>query len=267
MLFRSLLPAVTAFVLFTATLPAQQPESALPALAAEEHPFLEWGGEYPRWSRLTPRQGVADIRLAIERAKQKLEAICRVQPQDATWENTFGAYESLDREVFTAQVLLDNLASLMDSPEVRAAQLEVAPLLAEFESSIAANERLWAVVRGASTAPWVGSLSPARQRYVQQVVDAFKDSGADLPAAKKARKMEIEKELAGLYLQFDKNCKDSANAWQLVITDKSKLAGLSEDWMTRAAATALERGFGTPESPQWVVTLDFNSVGDVLRYC
>lgn len=268
MLFRSLLITVSASVLFSTPLTAQQQVlPALPTLSAEQHPFIEWGGEYPRWSRLTPQQAVADIRLAIERAKQKLEAICQVKPHEATWENTFGAYESLDSEVFTSQVLLANLGSLMDSPEVRAAQLEVAPLAAEFDSSIAANDRLWAVIRSASSAPWVRQLSPARQRYVQQVVDAFKDSGADLPADKKARKMEIEKELAGLYLKFDKNCKDSVNAWQLVIEDKSRLAGLSEDWMARATATALERGFGTPESPQWIITLDYNSVGDVLRYC
>ena len=95
-------------------------------LAAEEHPFLEWGGEYPRWSRLTPARGVADVRLAIERAKQKLENICRVQPQEATWENTFGAYEQLCREIFTVDVLLSNLFNLMDSPEVRAAQNSLA---------------------------------------------------------------------------------------------------------------------------------------------
>ncbi len=269
MLFRSLLLTVAVSALFASPLAAQQSceSPALPALAAEEHPFLEWGGEYPRWSRLTPARGVADGRLAIERAKQKLENICRVQPQEATWENTFGAYEQLCREIFTVDVLLSNLFNLMDSPEVRAAQMEVAPLVAEFDSSISANDRLWSVIRAASGAPWVGSLSPARQRYVQQVLDAFKDSGADLPADKKARKMEIEKELAGLYIQYDKNCKDALDAWQLVITDKSKLAGLSEDWMARAATRARERGFGTPEAPQWLITLEYASVGDVLRHC
>ena len=269
MLSRSLLLTVAVSALFASPLAAQQSceSPALPVLAAEEHPFLEWGGEYPRWSRLTPARGVADVRLAIERAKQKLENICRVQPQEATWENTFGAYEQLSREIFTVDVLLSNLFNLMDSPEVRAAQMEVAPLVAEFDSSISANDRLWSVIRAASGAPWVGSLSPARQRYVQQVLDAFKDSGADLPADKKARKMEIEKELAGLYIQYDKNCKDALDAWQLVITDKSKLAGLSEDWMARAASRALERGFGTPESPQWIITLEYASVGDVLRHC
>ena len=85
MLFRSLLLTVAVSAFFATPLMAQQqPGHALPTLAAEEHPFLEWGGEYPRWSRLTPAKGVADIRLAIDRARQKLETICQVPPQGAT---------------------------------------------------------------------------------------------------------------------------------------------------------------------------------------
>ena len=264
MKLRILLLTAAAWV---APLQAQQTESPLPVLAAEQHPFLAWEREYPRWSRMTPQQGVADIRLAIERARQRIEGICQVQPADAVWDNTFGAFEQMEHELATAEALLYNLFCLMDTPEVRAAQAEVTPLTAEVASSISANERLWAVMRHASTCPWVRSLSAARQRYVQQVVDSFKDSGADLPAGKKARKMQIEKELAELCLQFDKNCKDSVDSWYLVIDDASRLAGLSEDWMSRAAAKAQERGFGSPEKPCWLITLDYASVGDVLRLC
>ncbi len=269
MMFRSLLLTAAVLACFAQMPPlqARQSELDLPALSAEQHPFLEWGGEYPRWSRMNPQQGGADIRLALERARKRIEAICQVQPAEATWENTFAVYEQMDREVDVAEAALYNLFCLMDTPEIRAAQAEVTPLVAEFASSISSNERLWAVIRHASQCDWVRTLPADRQRYVQQVVDAFKDSGADLPADKKARKMQIEKELAELALQFDKNCKDSVTAWELVITDKSRLAGLSEDWFASAAAKALKRGFGTPEQPQWLVTLDYASVGDVLRYC
>ena len=248
-------------------LQAQQTEFPAPALAAEQHPFLEWGGDYPRWSLMTPERGVADIRLAIQRAQERIDAICRVQPQEMTWENTFAAFDAVDVELGYADQLLSNLAYLMDSPEVRAAMDEVTPLITEFGASITANDKLWAVMRTASTQPWVRRQSPARQRFVQEVVDMFKDSGADLPADKKARKLEIEKEIAALCLQYEKNCKDSTNAWQLVITDAAQLAGMSPEWMARAAAKAQEKGFGTPEQPQWLITLDYASVGDVLRHC
>ena len=57
-----------------------------------------------------------------------------------------------------------------DSPEVRAAMEEVTPEMAEFSSSITSNDRLWSVIRQAATQPWVRQLSPARQRFVQEVV-------------------------------------------------------------------------------------------------
>ncbi len=257
----------TAVCMLAGNLTPLQAETTQAGLSAAQHPYLAWEGLYPSWSALTPQRGVADIRKGIELAQQRIEAICQVQPGQATWENTFAVYDALDLELGYADQLMSNMAYLMDSPEWRAAMDEASPLLAEYNASITSNERLWAVLRGASTQPWVRQLSPARQRFVQQVVDSFKDSGADLPADKKARKLEIEKELAALYLKFDKNCKDSANAWQLVIKDKAQLAGMSPEWMSRAATKAQERGFGTPETPQWLITLDYASVVDVLRYC
>ena len=268
MTFRSLLFAVVVSAVCSTPLFAQQQNAAgLPVLVADEHPFLEWGGAYPRWSRMTPAQGAADIRLAVQRAQQRIEAICQVKPEEATWENTFAAFDMLDWEVDCADQLLSNLEYLMDSPEVLAAVEEVMPLIAEYNASITSNSRLWEVMRHASMQPWVRTLSPARQRFVQQVVDTFKDSGADLSAEQKARKLAIGKEMAELRLKYEKNCKDSVNAWQLVITDKARLAGMSPDWMERAAAKAQERGHGTPEQPQWLITLDYASVGDVLRHC
>ncbi len=257
----------TAFWMLCGAFTPLQAQVSQPELSAAQHPYLVWEGGYPRWSALTPQQAVADIRKGIELAEQRIEAICRVQPGQAAWENTFAVYDTLDVELGYADQLLSNLAYLMDAPEWRAAMDEVSPLIAEYNASISSNEQLWKVLREASTRPWVRQLSPARQRFVQEVIDAFKDSGVDLPADKKARKLEIEKELAALELQFDKNCKDSANAWQLVISDKAQLAGLSPEWMSRAAAKAQERGFGTPDNPQWLITLDYASVVDVLRQC
>ena len=255
------------FAAVFAMLGAVAPLHAQQTPPVDPHPYLNWQGNYPRWSALTPERGAVDIRKSIELAQQRVEAICQVQPGQASWENTFAIYDELDKELGYVDQLMGNLSYVMDSPEWRAVLDEVSPLVAEFYSSLTSHERLWAVLRDASSQPWVSQLSPARQRYVQEVIDAFKDSGADLPPEKKARKLEIEKEMAALRLQFDKNCKDSANAWQLVITDKARLAGMSPEWMARAAAKAQERGFGSAENPQWLITLDYSSVGDVLRYC
>lgn len=247
---------------------AQEPQPAAPAAQTEQaqHPFFQFD-LYPRWSQLTPEQGMADVRRGMEIARAKMEALCSLKPEEMTYENTFAQYEEMTDELGSAEVLLYHLSCVMDSPEVRAAQEALLPETSAFYSALSANEQLWATIKAAAAQPWVRTLSAQKQRYVQQVVDSFKDSGADLPADKKARKAEIEKELSELTLKFGKNVLDSTNAWELVIKDKAQLAGMSEDWMSQAAAAALEKGYGTEENPQWLVTLQLNSYYEVLRYC
>lgn len=241
-------------------------EAAVAQSEQVQHPFYQFD-LYPRWSQMTAERGMADVRRAIELARANVEALCAVKPEEMTYENTFALYEKLTDELGTAETLLYHLSNVMDSPEVREAQETLVPETSAFYSSLSANEKLWETIKTAAAQPWVRSLSAQKQRYVQQVVDSFKDSGADLPADKKARKAEIEKELSELTLKFGKNVLDSTNAWELVIKDKAQLAGMSENWLNQAAAAALEKGYGTEAEPQWLVTLQLNSYYELLRYC
>ncbi len=249
-------------------LTAQQTETA-PASAtasAASHPFYQWD-MYPRWSHMTAEQAVKDARRGMKLAQERIDAICRVTPAESCYENTFGAFELAAEEMDLTGSLLHHLSSTMDSPEFRAAQETLMPEMSAFSSSVIANEKLWAVISDAAQQPWVRDLSPAKQRFVQQVVDSFRDSGAALSPEQKARKAEIQLVLSKLTLQFSKNVLDSTNAWQLVITDKAKLAGCSADWMERAAEAAREKGFGTPENPQWLITLQYPSYSEVMKNC
>lgn len=251
-----------------AMMPALQAEEAAAGAPAQvqQHPYLS-DALYPAWSQLTPERGVVDVRLALGKAKAALEAICRVKPEEATYENVFAAYEMMGEDLDRAESLLAHLGSVMDSPALREAQETLLPELTEFSSGVTSNEQLWNVVKNAAAQPWVKQLDAEHQRFVQQVVDGFRDSGADLPADKKARKMEIQKEMTMLRHDFSKRVLDSTNAWKWVVTDKAELAGLSDSWLERAAGAALAAGYGSKENPQWLITLDFSSCGDVLRDC
>ena len=230
------------------------------------HPFFE-PTLYPAWSRMTPQQALTDIRAAMRLARERKDAICRVAPEEATWENVFGAFENMDRELDRADTLMHHLSSVMDSPELRAAQEELIPELSAFSSSITADEKLWSVIKAAAAAPWVKQLSPAKQRFVRQLVDSFRDSGADLSPEQKARLAEINKEISTLTHQFSKNVLDATNAWQWVVEDPAQLSGMSKDWLDRAAHDALKKGLGTPEKPVWLITLGDPSAREVIYHC
>ena len=244
-------------------------ESVAPAQvenAKNEHPFFQ-DKPYPAWSQLTPAQALTDARVAIKRVYTRIDAICKITPEEATFENTFLALADASRELDQVQGYMHHLSSVMDSPEMRDAQKELLPELNKLSADINSNEQLWAVIKSAAAQPWVKQLSSQKQRFVQQTVDSFKDSGADLSPEKKARKAEIQAEMSELTLNFAKNVLDSTNAWELIITDPAELAGMREDWMAAAAADALKHGYGTPEKPAWRITLEYTSYGNVLSDC
>ena len=241
-------------------------DQAPAAAAAEAHPFFA-DTLYPAWSALTPAQGAADVRAAIQLAKERQAAIRSIKPEDATYENVFGAFEKMTAELERAEGLLHHLSAVMDSEELRAVQEALIPESSAFSSAVPADAQLWSVIKSAAAQPWVQQLSPAKQRYVQQVVDFFKDSGADLDAVKKERLAAIHKELSGLTHQFNKNVLDSSNAWEWRVSDPTQLQGMSESWMARAADAARQKGYGTPEKPEWLVTLDDTSAREVIMNC
>ncbi len=230
------------------------------------HPFFQ-DMPYPAWSQMTPQQGIADTRAALALAYQRIEGICNIKPEEATFENTFLALNLASDELGQVQGYMHHLASVMDNEELRNAQESLISELNEFDARLIANDRLWAVIKNAAAQPWVKELSPAKQRFVQQTVDSFVDGGADLSAEKKVRKAAIEEELSKLTLQFAKNVLDSTNAWKFLVTNKEELAGMSDDWMAKAQEDAKACGFGSEEKPAWLITQDYTSVGPVLRDC
>lgn len=230
---------------------------------SQEHPFFD-ASATPAWHLLTPEQAEKDIPCALQRAKERIEAIAAVT--EPTYENTFGALQYFDRELDTATSLMSHLSSVMDSPAQRAAEQKLMPQVAAFQSSIVLNERLWNVLKRAAALPWVHDLDPERKRFVELTMDNFKTCGADLPADRKARLAEIHQELELLTQKYAQNVLDSTNAWQLVLTDEKEVAGMPESWLRTARLQALDKGYGTPEKPCWLVTLQNTSSGPVMKF-
>lgn len=233
---------------------------------AEQHPYFD-DMPYPAWSKLTAEQALKDAPVAMRLANARLDAIRSLEPAQMTFENTFVALAASTRELERVSDYLRTRASTMDAPDVREAQEALMPELNHFYSSLMSDGRLWDVLRTAAAQPWVAQLSEQKKMFVEQTLDGFRDNGAELPADKKARKAQIEQELSELKLQFGKNVLDSTNAWELIVTDKARLAGMSDNWMAAAQADAAERGYGTPDKPAWRVSLKAGSAGTVLRDC
>lgn len=226
------------------------------------HPFLS-PDFHVRWSTLVPEAVEPDIRQALDSAKASIEAICAQDPEAATYESAFLALEKATEELGRGWGRLHHLDSVADHPAQREALNRMLPDVTDFYSSISLNDRLWAVIKAVGEGPQVAKLDTVAKRFVAETLADFRQSGADLPPEQKQRVAEIEAELSKLTKQYAEHVLDSTNAWELVITDEAKLAGLPESAMAAAAANARAKGL---EAPAWRFTLQFPSMFPLMQH-
>jgi len=229
------------------------------------HPFLASDFQV-RWSTLTAEHIEPDIRHALDRSKQAIEAICTQDCAAATYESTFVALEKATEELDRGWERLNHLDSVCDHPAQREALNKMLPEVTDFHSSIPLNERLWAVLKAVGEAPEISRLDPVKQRFVSETLADFRQSGADLPPPQKERIAAIEAQLSRLTKHYSEHVLDSTNAWDLVITDDAQLAGLPESALAAAAANARAKGIATDVQPAWRFTLHFPSMFPVMQH-
>ncbi len=230
------------------------------------HPFLDQRDDI-RWSTLKPEFVLEDINIALETARKNIDQIVALgtSGDELNYENTFGALEAAGDDLGWAWGLLSHLTSVCDSESMREAHGGMLPAVTEFYSGIALNDGLWSVLKKYGESPAVRELTEIQQRHVQETIEDFLESGADLSTEKKTRLMELESELAEATKTFSENVLDATNAWELVVEDESEIAGLSKTARDAALESAIQKGFATKEDPKWRFTLHMPSFFPVME--
>jgi oligopeptidase A len=227
-----------------------------------ENPFLD-PSFHIRWTALKPDLVEPSIDEALRRAEAALQAI-EAGEGPPTFENTFLALDEATDGLNRAWSRVTHLQSVADSPELREAHNRVLPRVSAFLACIPLRSALWERLRAfAARAP---ALSAVRSRFVGETVAEFREAGADLPASGRARLEDIQSELAQLTQRFSDNVLDATNAWQLVVDDEARLAGLPAHAKARALADAAAKGIGTRERPAWRFTLHAPSGEPLMTY-
>lgn len=235
-------------------------------MSESSHPFL---GEdfFLRWSSLVPGAVVPDIRKALETAQARIDDLCGdFEPSELNFENTLLALEEATLDLSHAWGLVSHLDSVRNSDELREAYNEMLPEVTNFFSRIPLNEKLWKRVKAYSESDGAAWLEGARARFLDETVKDFVRSGADLPPEKKERLEKVQAELARITQKFSENVLDSTNAWELVLEDDSRLAGLPETAKEVLRAEAAAKDLGSDEDPAYRITLKAPVFIPVLEY-
>ncbi len=190
-------------------------------------------------------------------------ALAQISEQEAkpSFENTLLALEAATEKLEIVSTLVGHLESVATSPALREAYNKVDPLISEFYSSIPLNEGLWKALKDFEKTSGAANLSGAKKRFFQKTMDEFRRHGAELDSAGKERLSAINVELSRVTTLFGQHVLDATNAFELLIEDESRLAGLPDD-----AREAARQSAASKDKPGWRFTLQAPSFIPAMTY-
>ncbi|HSN84585.1 MAG TPA: M3 family metallopeptidase [Polyangiales bacterium] len=223
------------------------------------NPLIQLGFEIP-FDQIEAAHVEPAIDELLARSRAAVDAIV-AHAGPRTYDDTLAALEDATEPLERAMTVVDHLESVATSDALRAAYNATQPKVSAFWSELAMNEGLYAAVREFSETQEAAALPPTEKRFLTKTLDDFRRHGAELGPEDKAKLQSIEVELAKLTTAFSQNVLDETNAFELVITDESKLAGLPESARQAAAENAKAKG-----REGWRFTLHAPSMIPVLTY-
>lgn len=200
------------------------------------------------------------FQIAIENAKQEIDAICQ-NSETPNFENTILALETSGEQLSRVSSIFFNMNSAETNPEIQKIAQEVSPMLSEFSNDIRLNPVLFQRVKTVYDQKDKLNLNAEQLRLLDKSYKNFSRNGANLSEEKKEKLRAIDKELAGLSVQFGQNALAETNAYSKNITNQSDLKGLPDYVIAEAKSQAEKRN-----QQGWTFTLQIPSYLPFMTY-
>ena len=223
------------------------------------NPLIQLGFEIP-FDQIEAAHVEPAVDALLASAQTAVDAIAE-SDEPRTYANTLGALEEATELLERTMTVVDHLESVATTDALRAAYNATRQRVSAFWSELAMNDGLYQAVRAFAASDEAGALPPTEKRFLEKTLDDFRRHGAELSPEDKAKLQAIEIDLTKLTTEFSQNVLDETNAFELIITDESKLAGLPESAKQAAAENASAK-----DLEGWRFTLHAPSMIPVLTY-
>jgi len=197
---------------------------------------------------------------AMKQHMQNVDAIIN-NPDVATFENTIVALEHSGALITKVSSPFYNLLSSETTDELQDIAEKISPIVTEHSNSINLNEKLFARVKTVYLQKDKLKLTPEQQMLLKDTYEGFTKSGANLSDADKAIYRELTKELGLLTLQYGQNVLKETNKFSLLITNKTLLTGLPDDFLQVLASNAKKAG-----KEGWLLNLKATCYVPFMKY-
>jgi oligopeptidase A len=212
------------------------------------------------FGRIGHRHVISAVNQLLTEADGALEAL-GANTAPATFSNTFAALEQATEPLEWAMGLVEHLESVATTPDFRSAYNAVLPKVSAFWSGLPLRAALYQRLRAFAETEAAQALGSIEKRFVRKTLDDFRRHGAELDEGQKQELSRVDQELSQLTTRFAQHVLDASNAFELIIDDDNKLAGLPASALAAARDSAQAKG-----KTGFRFTLQAPSVVAVLNY-
>lgn len=230
--------------------------------AMHTNPFLtvyDTPYEIPPFDKISYDDYLPALDAGIAQKKEQIEAIV-ANADEATFDNTIMPLERSGEILERVAMVFYALDESNSSPEMVEIAETFYPKYSQFADEMTMNDGLFARIKHVYENR--DTLDADKKRAVEEYYRDFVRNGALLSDASKEELKKVNTELANLYLTFNKNLLNATNAFEIVVEDSLRLAGLPSSSIAQAADEAKTRNM----EGKWVFTLHAPSRLPLLQY-
>ncbi len=195
------------------------------------NPLLDFAG-LPRFDSIQPTDVQPAISQLLNESRSEVERL--LSPAVAsTWDDFAQPLQDNLERLSRAWGIVGHLHSVNDIPPWREAYNAMLPEVTTFYAGLGQNLALFKRYQAMAASPAFNTLSPARQRIIQNEVRDFRLSGAELPESEKPRFQALQERLSQLAAKFSENLLDATNAYQIDASIEDVLAPSKNIWHSK----------------------------------
>lgn len=195
---------------------------------------------YPQFDRIKDADFAPAFDAGMAEQLKEVQAIAN-DPDEPTFDNTILALEKSGRTLDRATTVFFNLVGADTNDTREKLQTEYSPKFSAHRDAITLDPKLFARIKALYDARATLGLDAQGTRLVERYYDDFVRGGAALSEQDKARIRDINGELSKLGTQFSQNVLAEVNDSAVVVDDKARLAGLTDEQVTAATEAAKSR--------------------------
>lgn len=195
---------------------------------------------YP-FNDIRPEHYMPAFEEAMRQGLAEIDAIV-ANPAAPTFQNTIEAYEKSGEMLSIVAGCFYNLTNSDTNDELQEIEMALSPKMSEYSATIRLNEGLFKRIKAVYDQKGQLKLNKEQSKLLDDIYESFANNGANLSAADKQTYRELTARLSQLTLAYGQNVLKATNAWSMLLTDSSLLAGLNDDTKALLKENATQKG-------------------------